>query len=147
MEDGLKMEIRATTPGPSVLNFFRGVFIGAAAFDGVLGLAFFFLYGPIFQQLDIPLPDNTSYIHLTAAFVFVQGVGYWFVYRNPLRNIDLVKVGVVYKVIYSAVALYYLVINDLLHAVFAWFAAFDVVFLVLFVAFLAMVKTEVRESH
>jgi hypothetical protein len=139
--------MRGVTPELRVSNFFRGVFIAAAIFDGVLGPVFFFLYGPIFQQLNIPMPDNTSYIHITAAFVFAQGVGYWFVYRNPLRNVDLVKVGVVYKAIYSAVALYYLVIGELLHAIFAWFVVFDLVFLALFVAFLVMVRAGIQESH
>jgi hypothetical protein len=141
------MEIRATSPGPTALNFFRGVFIAAAIYNGGLGLVFFFLYYPVFEQLSIPLPDNTSYIHISAAFVFVQGVGYWFVYRNPLRNIDLVKWGVLYKAIYSAVAFYYLFIGELIGAVFGWFAVFDLIFLALFVTFLAMVRTEIRETN
>ena len=128
-------------------SFFRGVFIAAAIYDGVLGLVFFFLYDPIFQLLQIPLPDNNSYIHITAAYIFVQGVGYWLVYRNPLRNLDLVKLGVVYKAIYSVVALYYLVIGELIHAIFAWFAVCDVVFLALFVTFLAMARTGSQESR
>jgi hypothetical protein len=139
--------MRGVTLEPIVSTFFRGVFIAAAIFDGVLGLGFFFLYDPIFQQLRIPIPDNASYIQITAAFIFVQGVGYWLVYRNPLRNLDLVKLGVVYKAVYSALALYYLVIGELIHAVFTWFALFDIVFLALFVAFLAMARTGSQESH
>jgi hypothetical protein len=139
--------MRGVTLEPIESTFFRGVFIAAAIFDGVLGLGFFFLYDPIFQQLRIPIPDNASYIQITAAFIFVQGVGYWLVYRNPLRNLDLVKLGVVYKAVYSALALYYLVIGELIHAVFTWFALFDIVFLALFVAFLAMARTGSQESH
>lgn len=114
----------------------RALFVVAAAYDVVLGVAFFFLYGPIFTTLNIPLPPNTSYIHITAAFVFVQGVGYWLVARDPARNHDLVRLGVIYKGIYIAVALYELALGQLISDVFLWFAAFDLLFLVLFVDFL-----------
>lgn len=114
----------------------RALFIVAAAYDVVLGVAFFFLYGPIFTALNIPLPPNTSYIHITAAFVFVQGVGYWLVAQDPARNHDLVRLGVIYKGIYIAVALYELALGQLISDVFLWFAAFDLLFLVLFIDFL-----------
>lgn len=134
------MVTRLETTGPGVTRFFKAVFLVAALYDAVLGVAFFFLYKPIFDTLGIALPNNTSYIHLSAGFIFVQGVGYWFVYRNMLRNVDLVKLGVVYKVIYSAVAVYYLAIGELLDAAFAWFAVFDVAFAALFVAFLLQIR-------
>jgi hypothetical protein len=114
----------------------RALFVAAAAYDIVLGVAFFFLYGPIFTALNIPLPPNTSYIHITAAFVFVQGVGYWLVAQAPDRNHDLVRLGVIYKGIYIAVALYELALGQLISDVFLWFAAFDLLFLVLFIDFL-----------
>ena len=124
--------------------FFRAVFVAGALYDGVLGATFFFLYQPIFRSLGIPLPDNASYIHLTAGFVFVQGISYWLVARNMRRNIDIVKVGALYKAIYTAVAVYYLLTDQLLAAIFAWFAVFDAVFLVLFLVFLVRVGREDR---
>ena len=114
----------------------RALFVVAAAYDVVLGIAFFFLYGPIFTALGIPLPPSTSYIHISAAFVFVQGLGYWLVARDIARNHDLVRLGVIYKGIYVAVAIYELARGQLISDVFLWFAAFDLVFLVLFVDFL-----------
>ncbi|MFN8635500.1 MAG: hypothetical protein U0893_16765 [Chloroflexota bacterium] len=114
----------------------RTLFVVAALYDGILGVAFFFLYQPIFQLLGIPLPDNASYIHLSAGFIFVQGVGYWLVSRDLQRNLDLVRVGALYKAIYVAVAVYYLGTGQILHAVFAWFGLFDFVFLLLFLAVL-----------
>lgn len=130
---------------PAGWEGWRKLFWVAALYDIILGLAFFFLYGPIFQMLQVVVPNNTSYIHITAGYVFVQGMGYWFVARNPSRNVDLVKVGAIYKAIYVAIALYYLAIGQLISAVFAWFAVFDLVFLVLFVRFvMVMGKAEGR---
>ena len=121
---------------------FRALFVVAAWYDAILGAAFFLLYGPIFRMMHVELPNNTSYIHLTAGFIFVQGVGYWLVSRDMLRNTDLVKVGVVYKAIYAGVAFYYLAIGQLLDASFAWFAVFDVLFIVGFVRFLMLARPE-----
>jgi hypothetical protein len=57
------------------------------------------------------------------------------VYRDPPRNVDIVKVGIVYKIIYVGLAAYYLAIGQLLSSVFAWLAVADLIFLVLFVRF------------
>jgi hypothetical protein len=133
---------------PGKYRFYRGVFLTVALYNSLLGAGFFLFYRPLFDWLGIELPYNTSYIHLTAAFVFVQGVGYSFVYRNMMRNVDLVKLGVIYKGIYSGLAFYYLAIGELLDAVFAWLAVFDVIFLALFVAFLMTVRQQaVPVSH
>jgi hypothetical protein len=114
----------------------RTFFLVAAIYDLVLGAAFFLLYGPLFDALGIALPNNTSYIHLTAAFVFVQGLGYWFVYQDPEENRGIVKIGTAYKAAFSILALYYLVIGQLLHPAFALFGLLDVFFLIGFVLFL-----------
>jgi hypothetical protein len=118
----------------------RWFFLVAALYDIILGAAFFLLYGPLFEWLAIEQPYNTSYIHLTAAFVFTQGLGYWFVYQDPPGNRGIVKVGVVYKFVFSSLAAYYLLIDQLIHPVFALFGALDLLFLVGFVMFLRAVR-------
>jgi hypothetical protein len=115
---------------------YKTFFLVAALYDIVLGAAFFFLYGPLWDALGIALPNNTAYIHLTAAFVFVQGVGYWFVYQDPDGNHGIVKTGLVYKIAFSGLAFYYLAIGQLLHPIFLVFGALDVLFLIGFARFL-----------
>jgi hypothetical protein len=114
----------------------RTFFLVAAIYDIVLGVAFFFLYDPLFSALGIELPNNASYIHLTAAFVFTQGLGYWFVYQDPTANLGIVKLGLVYKAIFSGLAFYYLAIGQLLHPVFVVFGVADLLFLIGFWLFL-----------
>jgi hypothetical protein len=121
-------------------TFWKPFFLVAALYDGILGAGFFIFYNPLFHALGIALPNNTSYIHITTAYIFVQGVSYWFVYRNPLKNVDIVKVGIVYKIIYVGLALYYLAIGQLLSAVFAWLAVTDLIFLVFFVLFVTRAR-------
>ena len=141
------MPTKLEMAGPGTLSFFKTFFLVAALYDAVLGAVFFFFYGPIFDLLNVALPDNTSYLHLTAGFVFVQGIGYWFVYRNMLRNVDLVKLGVIYKGIYSLVSFYYLAIGELPDAIFAWFGLLDVLFLLGFVRFLMLIGSVALEHE
>ncbi len=127
-------------PPFSTARSFSWLFLLAAAYDLGLGVAFFFFYRPIFDALGVVPPENRAYVHLTAAFVAVQGLGYAFVWRRPQRNVDLVKVGVVYKAVYIGTALVYLLNGELLHNVFAWFAVFDAAFMVGFLHFLATAR-------
>ncbi len=114
----------------------RTFFLVAAIYDIVLGVGFFLFFDPLFSMLGIALPNNTAYIHLTAAFVFVQGLGYWFVYQDPPANLGIVKLGIVYKTVFAGLAFYYLAIGQLLHPSFLVFAVADLFFLAGFVAFL-----------
>lgn len=120
----------------------RTFFLIAALYDIVLGVAFFFLFDPLFSALGIALPNNTSYIHLTAGFVFVQGLGYWFVYTDPSANLGIVKQGIVYKTVFAGLGFFYLAIGQLLHPLFMVFVVADLVFLAGFVLFLRRTSEE-----
>jgi len=117
-------------------------FIVAAVYDLVLGAVFFLAYGPIWELLELELPNNIAYIHLTAAFVFVQGVGYWIVARNPSANRGIVQMGIAYKFAFAALSFYYLAIGELLHWTFLVFGILDVLFLIGFWWFLSQVREE-----
>lgn len=117
-------------------------FLVAALYDILLGAGFFLLYDPLFSALGIELPGNISYIHLTAAFVFVQGVGYWIVFRDPDGNHGIVMLGIVYKAAFAGLAAYYWAIGDLLHPIFGLFGILDAMFLIGFVMFLMAARQE-----
>lgn len=132
--------------GPRTVERFRWFFVVAALYDGLLGLGFFLLYRPIFDALGIPRPPNSSYVLLTAGFIAVQGLGYFLVSRDMLRNVDIVKMGVVYKLVYTSLAVYYLVTGQLLHAIFAWLGACDALFLIGFLVFLYRVQSSTEQE-
>lgn len=115
---------------------YRMLFLVAAIYDLALGLAFFFFYTPIFEAIGMPAPSHVSYVHLSAIFVAVQGLGYWFVYQDPLANLGIVKVGIAYKASYSALAAYYLIVGQIPSMFYALFGLFDLLFLVGFVMFM-----------
>jgi hypothetical protein len=127
-------------------KFYKGVFSVAAGYDLLLGFVFFLFYKGIYSVFRIELPQNPAYLQLSAAFVFVQGILYFFVCLNLKRNIDIVKVGVVYKTVYTGVAFYYWAIGELPHPMFALFGFLDLIFLVLFVLYLRDYKTVIMET-
>ena len=120
-------------------TFFKSLFLVAAIYDLFLGLIFLFMYSAIFSFFNIPLPNYTMYLQLSAAFVIAMGVGYYFIYQNMTRNTDLVKLGVVYKTVYCSFAIYFF-LKGLAHIIFFWFAIIDLAFLLLFIWYLVEIR-------
>jgi hypothetical protein len=120
----------------------KALFLVAAVYDFILGILFFFFYVPIFQKLNITLPVYPMYLQMAAAFVIAMGVGYYFVYRNPVRNVDLIKLGIVYKLVYSGLTSYFY-FSGLANVAFMWFAVCDFIFLILFIWALNFLKNKV----
>ena len=117
-------------------KLYRIGFLIAAIYDFILGIGFFLFYSTIYSMFDITLPENPGYIHLSSAFVFCQGAMYYFVYLNLERNIDIAKIGVVYKIAYTGVCFYYWIIGGLPHPMFAVFGICDIGFIVFFLFYL-----------
>ncbi len=119
---------------PGRERWYRSLFWIAAAYDVALGIAFLFFARPIFEWLGIEdtLPEYMSYISLIAAFLFVIGVAYVLIAVGDLyRNRDLIAVGILYKVAYFSVALWYLIDGVYPHLLFFYvFGVADLVFAV-----------------
>lgn len=114
----------------------RGFFLVAALYDLILGAVFVVVGEPILKAIGMALPPHIAYIQLAAVFIFVQGLSYWLVFRDPFANLGIVRVGVAYKAAYSGLALYYLVIGQLPSGFFIPWAVIDLLFLIGFVTFL-----------
>ena len=119
-----------------VSSSWRAFFLVAALYDLLLGAAFVAFGEQLLSAIGMELPPHVAYIQLAAVFIFVQGLSYALVYRDPLSNLGIVRVGVAYKAAYAGLALWYLVIGLLPSVFFLPWAAIDVIFLVGFVAFL-----------
>lgn len=115
--------------------FFKNLFLIAAVYDFVLGILFFFFYKSILNYFNIPVPEIPAYLQMCAAFVIAIGMGYYFVYKNLYKNIDLVKLGIVYKFAYSFVVIYFY-LTGLDYLIFLILAICDIIFMILFIWFL-----------
>ena len=114
----------------------RTFFLVAALYDLLLGAVFLVIGERILTSVGMVLPPHIAYIQLAAVFIFVQGLGYWLVFRDPFANLGIVRIGVAYKAAYSGLTLYYLVTEQLPSIFFLPWAVTDLLFLVGFVLFL-----------
>lgn len=131
------MQSPAFETARGVVERYRPVLLVAAIYDGLLGLAFLFLAGPIFSMLGIALVADPVYVQLAAGLIAIMGLGFYFAWRDPLINRDIVLLGVVFKAFYVLLAVYAQLRGEVPHGVFVLFAAIDAVF---FVLFLLMVR-------
>ena len=119
---------------PARERYYRGLFLVATVYDGALGVIFTFFYKAAFDLLDIrtQLPKG-GYVPLLGAFLLVMATGYFLIYRGDLqRNRDLIAVGTLYKLAYSAIAFVFWAIGEVPHVIFAaLFGVADAVFFVL----------------
>ena len=132
------MQQRLTNEG-----LYRILFLISALYDFILGFIFFTFLRFFFEDLfRIPYPLYPAFFQAAAAFVFVMGVGFYFVYRNMYRNIDIVKVGIIFKVVYTGLAFYHVFVKGM-PWIFSVFGFLDIIFIVLFIFFLLAVRREV----
>jgi hypothetical protein len=118
----------------------RPFFLVAALYDIVLGAVFMVFGEEILDWIGMELPPHIAYIQLAAIFIFVQGLSYLLVWRDPPHNPGLVQVGVVYKVAYVGLALWYLIVGQLPSDFFIPWAIIDVLFMIGFLLFLRAVR-------
>jgi hypothetical protein len=113
-------------------RYYRWLFLVAAIYDIALGIAFTFFYIQTFDMLEVTPPES-GYIPLLGAFLLVIGIGYYLIWRGDLkRNRDLILVGTLYKLAYSAIAFIYWAMGDIPNVLFAaLFGVADLVFFIL----------------
>ena len=128
----------STTGSRPVPDRYHWFFLVAALYDMALGLVFLLAGESILTAIGMTLPPHIAYVQLAAIFVFIQGLGYWFIYQDPWANTGLVRMGVAYKAGYAGLALFYLVTGQLPSVFFIPWAACDLLFLVGFVLFLRL---------
>jgi hypothetical protein len=85
----------------------RPLFVVAAVYDVVLGLAYLLAYQAVYGSFGVALPNHPGYVQLNALFVVIMGIGFWFVARAPERNRDLIRLGVLFKAAYAGIVFYY----------------------------------------
>jgi hypothetical protein len=107
------------------------VFIVAALYDGLLGVAFLFAGGAVFQRFGVTPPNHPGYLQFPAALLIVFAVMFAAVAVNPARNRNLIPYGILLKVSYCGVVLFHWLTSGL-PGMWKPFCVFDLAFLILF---------------
>jgi len=112
-------------------SWIKPFFIVAALYDGVLGVAFLFFSGAIFQSFAVTPPNHPAYVQFPALLLLIFAAMFFAIARDPVRNRDLIWYGIGLKIAYSGSVFFHQMTGGV---PFMWqpWAWADVVFLVLF---------------
>ena len=113
------------------LKAIKVLFWIAALYDLVLGLVFGLFYKPIYARFGVEFPNHPGYVQLSAMFIFIIGVGFYLVTRNPRENRQIILLGILMKIGFCLVVFSHLVFGTV-PPIYVHFAVLDFVFLVSF---------------
>lgn len=110
----------------------KWLFLLAALYDGILGMAFFAAPAAIFDFHQVEPPNHFAYVQFPALLLIIFAAMFLRIAQDPLRHRELVLYGIGLKLAYAGLAFWY----DLTAGIaFMWmpWAWFDLGFLILFV--------------
>jgi hypothetical protein len=110
----------------------RVLYVLAALYDGLLGLAFLFGAAALFQWSDVTPPNHFGYVQFPAALLIVFALMFAAISRYPVANRNLIPYGILLKISYCSVAFYHWFSSGIPN-IWKPFAVIDLVFLALFV--------------
>ena len=90
-----------------LLRLVSAIFLVAALYDGLLGLAFLVAPGAVFSHYGVTPPNHFGYVQFPAALLIVFAVMFLAIAKDPARNRNLIPYGILLKVAYSGVSLYH----------------------------------------
>jgi hypothetical protein len=83
------------------------LFVVAALYDGLLGLAFLVGADWIFQWTQVTPPNHMGYVQFPGALLIIFGIMFAAIARRPRENRGLILYGILLKVAYCGVAGYH----------------------------------------
>ena len=114
------------------MKFIKPLFLIAALYDGILGIAFLISPTGIFAMYGVEPPNHMAYIQFPAFLLIIFAIMFYRVAMDPVRNRDLILYGCGLKVSYCMLVLVYALTSGISSMWIPWAWA-DLVFLVGFV--------------
>ena len=113
-------------------QWIRPLFLLAAAYDGILGLAFIVAPAGIFAMYGVEPPNHMAYVQFPAMLLILFAIMFYRVATDPVANRELILYGCGLKIAYCSLAFWYMFTTSIPSMWVPWAYA-DLVFLVLFV--------------
>ena len=113
-------------------NWRKWLFYVAALYDGILGVAFLFVWPWVFRLFEVTPPNHGGYVQFPAFLLIIFGFMFLRIAQDPIAHRDLIPYGIGLKAAYSGLVFWYQFSGGV---PFMWipFAWVDLVFLLLFV--------------
>ncbi|MCC7010267.1 MAG: hypothetical protein IT184_15780 [Acidobacteria bacterium] len=113
-------------------SWIRPLFLVAALFDGVLGVAVLLFARPIFALFGVEPPNHLGYVQFPAMLLIVFAAMFVRIANDPVSRRDLIPYGIGLKLAYTISVFWHELTGGVPWMWIPWAWA-DVVFLVLFV--------------
>src|ERR1700690_559067 len=110
----------------------RPLFVIAALYDALLGLAFLFFPLGIFAHYGVEPPNHPAYVQFPALLLLIFAAMFLRIANEPAKNCDLIPYGIALKTSYSGIAFWYAMTQGIPSMWIPWAWA-DLVFLIVFV--------------
>jgi hypothetical protein len=112
-------------------NWYAGLFLLAALYDGILGVVFVFTWPWIYKMFGVTPPNHGGYVVFPALLLIVFGAMFLRISRNPVAHRGLIPYGAGLKAAYSGTVFWYQLTTGV---PFMWipFAWLDLAFLAAF---------------
>ena len=110
----------------------KTLFIIAALYDGILGIAFILFATKIFTFFAVEPPNHMAYVQFPALLLLIFAAMFYRISTDPMKYRELILYGCGLKISYCILAFGYQISTDIPFMWIPW-AWMDVVFLVLFV--------------
>lgn len=115
---------------------YRIIFLVGALWNLLGSGLFFLLWRPAFAFFQLAPPHYLAFFQAWLALAFVFGIGYYYVYRDLYGNLNLVKLGIYGKTLFAVIFIYHVILSGF-HPIFLSGAIIDLMFVTLFLRFLA----------
>ena len=126
-------------------HYYRSLFLIGAIWNWIVAPVFFFAYKPILEHFEMkPLQYGLPF-QLAMAFVFVYGIAYYYVYRDPVRNRDCAKLGIYSKTLVFILLTCYWIVGEIVFTLVVP-GIVDLIFAALFLEFLIHSKPYPKTS-
>lgn len=110
----------------------KTLFIIAALYDGILGMAFILFGTEIFVFYAVEPPNHMAYVQFPALLLLVFAAMFYRISTDPLKYRELILYGCGLKISYCVLAFGYQITTEIPFMWVPW-AWVDAVFLVLFI--------------
>jgi hypothetical protein len=125
---------------PATPAWIKPLFLLAALYDGILGLAFLTVPLRIYAWMNVPPPNHPGYIQFPAAMLIIFGYAFWMVAMDPMRRRDIIWLGCLLKIAYCSVVFAHAASAGGIPIIWTIFAIADLLFLLAFIAALRALR-------
>ena len=122
-------------------KFIKPIFLIAALYDGLLGIAFLIAPMQIFAMYGVEPPNHIAYVQFPAFLLILFAIMFYRVAADPVGNRELILYGSGLKVAYCSLVFVHQITAGIPSMWIPWAWA-DLVFLALFVASWQSLKSQ-----